>query len=154
MDHYTEFISLIHDFIDLFRSLTTVEQQKLDAAVANDLSILEDCMKKEQAFVLRLRGLEQQRDTLQRKLKMKDLKFREILSRVPDEVKEELTPLFQELSEKVRIFQSINASAQDAISVNLHNIQSVLKSGQPDAGVYSASGTNKPDETHFTNRFV
>ena len=60
MDHYTEFISLIHDFIDLFRSLTTVEQQKLDAAVANDLSILEDCMKKEQAFVLRLRGLEQQ----------------------------------------------------------------------------------------------
>ena len=55
MDHYTEFISLIHDFIDLFRSLTTVEQQKLDAAVANDLSILEDCMKKEQAFVLRLR---------------------------------------------------------------------------------------------------
>ena len=96
MDHYTEFISLIHDFIDLFRSLTTVEQQKLDAAVANDLSILEDCMKKEQAFVLRLRGLEQQRDTLQRKLKMKDLKFREILSRVPDEVKEELTPLFQE----------------------------------------------------------
>ena len=115
MDHYTEFISLIHDFIDLFRSLTTVEQQKLDAAVANDLSILEDCMKKEQAFVLRLRGLEQQRDTLQRKLKMKDLKFREILSRVPDEVKEELTPLFQELSEKVRIFQSINASAQDAV---------------------------------------
>ena len=85
MDHYTEFISLIHDFIDLFRSLTTVEQQKLDAAVANDLSILEDCMKKEQAFVLRLRGLEQQRDTLLRKLKMKDLKFREILSRVPDE---------------------------------------------------------------------
>ena len=82
-------------------------------------------MKKEQAFVLRLRGLEQQRDSLQRKLKMKDLKFREILSRVPDEVKEELTPLFQELSEKVRIFQSINASAQDAISVNLHKIQSV-----------------------------
>ena len=105
MDHYTDFISLIHDFIDLFRSLTTVEQQKLDAAVANDISILEDCMKKEQAFVLRLRGLEQQRDTLQRKLKMKDLKFREILSRVPDEVKEELTPLFQELSEKVRIFR-------------------------------------------------
>lgn len=62
--------------------------------------------------------------------------------------------LFQELSEKVRIFQSINASAQDAISVNLHKIQSVLNSGQPDAGVYSASGTNKPDETHFTNRFV
>ena len=90
MDHYTEFISLIHDFIDLFRSLTTVEQQKLDAAVANDLSILEDCMKKEQAFLLRLRGLEQQRDTLQRKLKMKDLKFREILSRVTDEVKEEI----------------------------------------------------------------
>ena len=45
MDHYTEFISLIHDYIDLFRSLTTVEQQKLDAAVANDHSILEDCMK-------------------------------------------------------------------------------------------------------------
>ena len=120
MYHYTDFISLIHDFIDLFRSLTTVEQQKLDAAVANDISILEDCMKKEQAFVLRLRGLEQQRDTLQKELRMEDLKFREILSRVPDEVKEELTPLFQELSEKVRIFQSINASAQDAILSLIH----------------------------------
>lgn len=154
MDHYTDFVSLIRDFIDLFQSLTAVEQQKLDAAVANDLSILEDCMKKEQAFVLRLRGLEQQRDTLQRELNMENLKFREILSRVPDEVNEELTPLFQELSEKVRMFQSVNASAQDAISVNLHKIQSVLNSSQPDGGVYSASGTSKPDETHFTNRFV
>ena len=63
MEHYAEFY-FSDKRVDrtLFRSLTTVEQQKLDAAVANDLSILEDCMKKEQAFVLRLRGLEQQRD--------------------------------------------------------------------------------------------
>ena len=70
MDHFTEFSlsSDTHGFIDLFRYITTVEQQKLDASVKQkDLSNLEDCMKKEQAFVLRLRGLEQ-RDTLQRKL--------------------------------------------------------------------------------------
>lgn len=154
MDHYTSFISLIKEFLDLFQSFTVVEQQKLDAAVANDLSLLEDCMKKEQAFVLRLKGLEQQRDTLQAKMDMKDLSFREILSEVPPETERELSPLFQELSEKVRTFQSIHASAQDAIRVNLHKIQSILNHGQPESAVYSSSGSNRPEETHFTNRFV
>lgn len=154
MEKYTEFCSLIEEFLELFDELTAVEQKKLDAAVKNQVTFVEECMKKEQAFVLQLRGLEQRRESQQEALGMKALTFREILEKVPSEVQEKLQPLFQELSKKVRDFQSINENAKDAITINLHKIQGAMKSTPEKNQFYSASGQKSPEENHFTNRSV
>ena len=126
MENYVNFISLIKELIELFDALIAVEQKKLDSVVNNNISVVEECMKKEQAFVLRLRGLEQQRESIQTAMGMQGMAFREILTKVPQEILDELAPLFQEHSEKVRAFQSVNDNAKDAIQVNLYQIQSVL----------------------------
>lgn len=154
MEKYTEFRSLIKEFLELFDALTSVEQKKLDAAVKNQVTFVEECMKKEQAFVLQLRGLEQRRESQQEALGMKDLTFREMLEKVPSEVQEELQPLFQELSKKVRDFQSINENAKDAITINLHKIQGAMQSAPEKNQFYSASGQKSSEENHFTNRSV
>ena len=154
MENYVNFISLIKELIELFDALIAVEQKKLDSVVNNNISVVEECMKKEQAFVLRLRGLEQQRESIQTAMGMQGMAFREILTKVPQEILDELAPLFQELSEKVRAFQSVNDNAKEAIQVNLYQIQSVLDPSFDGSRFYSVSRAKAPEETHFTNRFV
>lgn len=154
MEKYLDFISLIKEFIQLFDALISVEQQKLDAAVSNQVSFVEECMKKEQAFVLRLRGLEKRRESLQESMDMKDLTFSRILEKAPSEAKEQLSPLFQQLSQRVRDFQNVNESAKDAIQLNLYKLQSAMQTSSPKNNFYSASGEKASEETHFTNRFA
>lgn len=159
MEKYTEFNALIKDFIELFDTLIDVEQKKLDAVIANDIAKVEESIKKEQAVILQLRGLERHRESAQVSMGMKDLTFREILEQAPEDVSKALTPMFQELTQKVHTFQSINDNAKDAINVKLHHIQSMLNPSGAGSKVYSASGTgtstgSSSEETHFTNRFV
>lgn len=155
MNDFADFIATIRDFIQLFDSLNIVEQEKLDAALKNRVSFVEDCMKKEQAAILRIRGLEQKREEAQNQLGMDGLKFREILEKAPDDVSVILRPLFDQLSEQVRTFQSLSSNAKDIIEVNLHMIQSSLASAPADKGTYSQTGNKKDNsKTHFTSRSV
>ena len=155
MKDFSVFIEIIQDFIRLFDALNSVEQEKLDAAIKNRISFVEDCMKKEQAAVLRLRGLEQKREAAQKELGMEGLQFRQILEKAPDDVAVVLRPLFSRLSEQVRTFQSLSSNAKDIIEVNLHVIQSSLSSESGNKGTYSETGRRTDNtKTHFTSRSV
>lgn len=156
MNTFTDFIKIIEEFIELFDGLISVEQSKLEATVKNRVTFVEECMNKEQAAILRLRGLEQKREAEQERLGMKDYTFRQILEHAPEDSVTELTPLFNRLSEQVRTFQSISESAKNAIEVNLHVIQSAISSDMAGKNTYSPTGDKKDDDNkkHFTSRSV
>ena len=156
MNDFTAFSKIIEEFIALFDHLIPIEQEKLDAAVKNRVTFVEDCMHKEQAAVLQLRGLEQKREAEQKRLGMGDYTFRQILEHVPDEAGKVLNPLFDQLAERVRTFQSINNSARDIIEVNLHVIQTALAAEAPGKATYSAKGQKKDNNkrNHFTSRSI
>ena len=101
MSEFSNFIKIIEEFIDFFDNLIPIEQEKLEAAIKNRVSFVEECMHKEQAAVLRLRGLEQKREKEQEKLGMKDYSFRQILEKAPEDVSSVLKPLFDRMSEQV-----------------------------------------------------
>lgn len=155
MNDFTAFTKIIEELITLFDHLIPIEQEKLDAAVKNRVTFVEDCMHKEQAAVLQLRGLEQKRETEQRRLGMEGYTFRQILESAPEEA-DVLNPLFDQLAERVRSFQSVSASAKDIIEVNLHVIQTALASEGPGKATYSAAGQKKDDNkrNHFTSRSI
>jgi hypothetical protein len=156
MGEFSNFIKIIEEFIDFFDNLIPIEQEKLEAAIKNRVSFVEECMHKEQAAVLRLRGLEQKREKEQEKLGMKDYTFRQILEKVPEDVSSVLKPLFDKMSEQVTQFQSISDNAKDMIEVNLHVIQSSLSEKAPGKETYSSSGKKNDNENpnHFTSRSV
>lgn len=155
MNDYTSFIELIKEFILLFDMLISVEQKKLDAAIENKVSFVEECLNKEQAAVLQLRGLEKRREAEQKKLGMENFTFRQILAEVPAETASVLQPLFDQLSGQVRTFQSVSDSAKDIIEVNLHKIQSSLASASGTKETYSQAGRKKEGgSTHFTSLSV
>lgn len=155
MNDFTVFTKIIEEYIALFDHLIPIEQEKLDAAVKNRVTFVEDCMHKEQAAVLQLRGLEQKREAEQRRLGMEGYTFRQILENAPEEAAI-LNPLFGQLAERVRSFQSISASAKDIIEVNLHVIQTALAAEGPGKATYSAAGQKKDDNkrNHFTSRSI
>ena len=64
MNDFTDYGKIIEEFITLFDNLIPIEQEKLDAAVKNQVTFIEDCMHREQAAVLQLRGLKQSRGVL------------------------------------------------------------------------------------------
>ena len=139
MSAWSSFAEIIREFIQLFDALIRVEQTKLESAVENKVSFVEECMNKEQAAILKLKGLEQKREAEQQKLNAEGLTFRQILGKVPEEDALMLKPLFEELSAKVQDFQSVSSSARDIIELNLHMIHTSLKAD---------------DDAHFTSRSV
>lgn len=128
MSEWSSFAEIIKDFIRLFDALISIEQTKLDSAVANKVSFVEECMNKEQAAILKLRGLEHKREAEQARLGAEGLTFRQILEKSSEEDALILEPLFEELSGKVQDFQSISSSAKEMIELNLHNIRTALHS--------------------------
>lgn len=115
MNDFSDYSKIIEEFIALFDHLIPIEQEKLDAAVKNQVTFIEDCMHKEQAAVLQLRGLEQKRESEQKRLGMEGYTFRQILEHAPEEAVVLLSPLFDQLAERVRSFRSVSDSARDII---------------------------------------
>lgn len=144
----SELKTILTDLSGLFDELILIENEKLDAAVNYKVVVLEECMKKEQAAILRLRGLDQKREAVQAANGWEGCSFREMIERVSEEAAEELRPAFRELETKIALFSSVNDDTNAAIRTNLHFVDSVVNAN----GAYPAQGQLTEEIKHFTNR--
>ncbi len=143
---------MIKDMTALFKQFAGVEQVKLEAAAGNRVATVEECMTKEQSLILRLRGLEQERERHQKEAGFEGMSFREILAAVSEEERRELLPLFEGLSREIQMFQEVNEDAGRVLSNNLHAIQKALK--EKEVNIYGEDGKNESKVTHMTSRRV
>ena len=65
---FTDYVQLLQDLEQTLRDLTALQPEKIAAVRAHDLEVLNDCMKREQAASLALRGLEQKRANMAKAL--------------------------------------------------------------------------------------
>ena len=156
MADFSGFTTVIEEYLQLFDDLIAIEQEKLTAAVKNQVSFVEDCINKEQAAMLKMRGLEQRREKEQQNLGFADLPFREILAQVPEDTAHVLRPLFEILTQRLTAFRSVSDSAKDAIQVNLHNIQIALAAQEAGNKTYTPTREqrNADKKKPFTSRSV
>lgn len=156
MSDFSAFADLMKEFIEFFDTLIPIEQDKLDATVKNRVALVDDYMHKEQAAVMRFRGLEQKRDAEQKRLGLEGCSFRQILERVPDTDAAVLKPLFDRMDGQVRTLQSLSKNIKDAIEVNLRVIELNLAGNPSGKATYSASGQKeeKGNTRHFSSRSV
>lgn len=156
MSEFSAFADLMKEFIEFFDTLIPIEQDKLEATVKNRVALVEDFMHKEQAAVMRLRGLEQKREAEQKRLGLEGCTFRQILGKIPDTDAAMLKPLFDKMDSQVRTMQSLSGSIKDAIEVNLRVIQRNLTGNSPGSSTYSATGqkAEKENTRHFSSRSV
>lgn len=129
-----------------------IGEQKLQAVRDNRITHLEKSMQKEQAAVLKLRGLEQKREKEQQRAGISGSTFRQILEQIPEEQAGELPQLYQMLSRKVKQYRSCCDSIQELLRVRLHQIDTAI--GKQNGGVYVSDGTVKENSRHITDRRV
>lgn len=158
MNHTEELQKILTDTNVFLKDITVVEREKLDAALKNNVLILEECIKKEQALVLRSRGLDQKRQNLQKAMGAEQLTLKQIVEAAPPEGKAVLLPLYQELTTALKEYREVYEGAKTAIEVNLHRINKGLEemTGKPaEAGaVYSDHGEKLEKPRTFTSRRV
>ena len=154
MEKYADFTKVIEDYISLFEELIPLEQTKLDAAVKNRVTFVEESTNKEQALLMKMRGLEQRREDVQKKMGIENYTFKEILDKAEADDIEPLELLFNRLAERVTSFKSVNDAARDAIETNLYNIQKAMAA---EGATYNAAGSKSvtpKSSKPFTSRSV
>lgn len=153
MEKFDSFCELMKEYILLFDSLIQIQEEKIEAINKNQITHVENCMNQEQAAVLKMRGLELQRDAVMKELHCEDLTFQQVIEQ-NSAYSASLLPLFQQLSNRLQTFRSISDTAKDLIEMNLHVINSVLEKKGATTHHYSKDGNNEASPKHFTSRSV
>lgn len=128
LDSYIQIIKKIKDIVD---SVVLIEQDKTAAAVKNDPHFLDEQIRKEQAALLKLRGMEQNRIRIGDSLGWEGLTFRQILDEAPPETAQLLKPVFEELEKSLRSLVSAKDTSDRMLKVRLHEIRSLKAQAGP-----------------------
>lgn len=154
MSEYNDLLKLLKNHIDFFKELADTEQKKLDAARMHDIPTLEECMKKEQADTLIVRGYDKKRLELMEKLSLKDMTLRQMIPLLPKEYQPDFSDTFKDLTAAYSHYKKISDCAKEAIELNLHSInvdlENLRKKTQTASGrIYSHEGTVSTDSLTF-----
>lgn len=123
VQNYLTFLSQLRCALD---SLTQLEQEKIQAVQAGDLAALDECMKKEQAATLDLRGREQKRCALLKELNLESVPLREFSDHCPVQYKRQASELSQQVLRSYQVLSSAQKAARTLMESNLRHIQQEL----------------------------
>lgn len=143
-----ELKKIIVELNSVFEELIPIEKNKLTAAADHNVVELEECMKREQAAVLQIRGLDQKREAWLAQKGWSDKSFRQILEFLPGEERGQLEPSFERMTENFRMFRKVNEDTNMVLKTNLRVVENLTGKNGP----YSPEGTQQEKERHFTSR--
>ena len=130
----------LEQLADLMVSLTQTENAKAEAASSGSHGRINGFLQQEQALILRLRGLEQHRISLQKDLGWDTLTLQQILDRSSEEERELLSPVFARLDHYLRRLQQAREAAEKILKVRLHELEVFSQMGAS----YDNSGNVNP----------
>ena len=105
---YERFLTILRELTETAHSIARAEEEKAVALSLKRHDLLDGFMKKEQAYILTLRGLDQHRVRLAKSLGWESLTFVQILEKVEPVQKEYLKILFHDLEQELRTLQQSN----------------------------------------------
>ena len=150
-DLFDDFADVIDETIQLVGDIAQVESDKADAAALMQHHLMDGYIQKEQAQILKLRGLEQRRIRLAKELGWDSLTFRQILSKVSLRQGSQLQPLFEELEWQLKQLQDSRSAAEQIIKVRLHELDVAL-AGQAGTAYDNSGNVNSGPPLHSTMR--
>ncbi|MEY8337075.1 hypothetical protein AALB16_03455 [Lachnospiraceae bacterium 62-35] len=150
-----ELASVIRDLTDTANRISHSEEAKAEAASQNRHELLDGFIQEEQAYILKLRGLEQRRLRLLESLGWKSLTFRQVLEQADPSQKELLSPLFFELETQLKRLENARKASEQIIGVRLHELQISIAKAQGSS--YDNSGNvnlNAPSHAKLRDKYV
>lgn len=146
MSHLEDFCKTLSQLSDTVKTISDIEQRRVEAAAAKQHGKIQDFANEEQAAILSLRGLEQRRQHQAESLGWKGLTFRQILEVADAEQKKVLLPRFTELDERVSLLKEIRKSADRIMGVRIRELEDAIAVS---GGVPGGAASH-----HFHDRYV
>lgn len=126
LDEYASNITFITETL---KDITHLEESKAEAASDNRPDMMNGLIQREQAQILKLRGLEQKRLHLSDTLGWKGLSFQQVLFKTPDSHKAILGSLFGKLNTQIKQLTGAKDSSDRIISLRLLELQGFNENG-------------------------
>lgn len=143
-----ELKEILMEMTDFFREFLPLEQEKLQAAEKKQATFVEECMTKEQAMILKLKGYEKRREEALKKAGMEGKTLHEITDTLSGPEKAEMKNVTEAFDRAVREFHSVNEEALKLIRLNLREVDAVLAAKQ------QGGQTDENVSGHLTNQIV
>ena len=125
MDHglWREYLKLLEGLGRTMDQLAEIERKKTEAVSSSNLNAVEDCMKREQALSLSLRGFEQRRTAMLSKLGIPDTSLSQLEQYSPEGLELETRRAVEDLRRQYEMFQSAASVARNTLECNLRVIE-------------------------------
>ena len=137
---FDSFCKVIRETLTLFDDLNSFEDKKLDALTENDVTLLDQFINDEQAYLMKMRGLDQKREKLQQDLGTPDLTFREMIEKFKGEERETLRGLYEELTAKSTRLKDAITSTKRQLELHLASISALIEKIEGSEGTYDRKG--------------
>lgn len=125
---------LLKENAELYKIFLDLEYKKYDAVIKNDIKSLDDIISKEQAYYLKLRGIELKREKLMDSLEMGGKTLKEIIDSSECEKLEEQ---YEELRNTITELKKINNLIKTVIEVRINRIDKAMLSLGEKENTYS-----------------
>lgn len=116
---------LLEESADLYNNFLELEYEKYDTVLKNDIETLDDVVSKEQAFYLKMRGLEQKREKLIDSMGMSGKTLKEIIDS-SEEAKNMLIEEYEKLNSIMSEVKKISHLCKTLLEVRLHRIDKAM----------------------------
>ena len=125
MDHgrWREYLKLLEGLGRTMDQLAEIERKKTEAVSSSNLNAVEDCMTREQALSLSLRGFEQRRTAMLSKLGIPDTSLSQLEQYSPEGLELETRRAVEDLRRQYEMFQSAASVARNTLECNLRVIE-------------------------------
>lgn len=129
MNHnFDDMIKIIDDFSQNLEKLTDVQKEIVKAVGSDDLAMLAECMKKQQALSLSVRNIDQKRIKLQKDMGLGEIKLSELPQKVSDaDMQIKIRKASERLTSQYKIMQGACEISRSALECNLHKVEQYME---------------------------
>lgn len=123
----TQLVSFFSELQQVLEQLTQLQSEKITAARAHDLQALNECMRREQAISLSLRGLEQKRNQLLQALGLSGVGLMDAAKHCTPELRPVLSQSVERLRRQYTVLRSAQEAARTLFENDLRSINQELE---------------------------
>ena len=146
-----ELIRILTDTTKVLNDSLPLEEEKLKAVQEDRISTLEECMMREQAIVLKMKGLEQKRERFLKEHGYSGMTLRQIIEKTEGSGRERIQAALEQLVLAAQNFSSYNDEAMKLIRLKQHTLE---KASSPDGGHTYGKDAQLSESEHLLSRLL
>lgn len=124
---FEDFIKIMQSLADTAEQIGDTENIKAVLAANRQHERLDGCIRMEQAYILKLRGLDQHRIRLAKELGWEELTFEEILEKNESREQEILRPLFDRMKRELKRLQESRELSARIMNVRVYELITAIE---------------------------